>query len=212
MCRQGVFWKSVGGAEMGLLGAKFVRFWTDFRQPGAQKSSPKGRNPPIGGKKYTLVVKEENGPFVTQVKSEKSEDEDQNEKFQPARNHRKNMAMYRRMKQRRNAKKGKRKAFLHIPLICKIKMCLHFNNLLQNTVIQLHGKIIFFVSVTPRQKTKLKCCALGKKFGRKVEDRETATCNKFARKVSHKTKMNRFICHVAFGKCCVKSAREHKSQ
>ena len=76
------------------------------------------------------VGKEENGPFVTQVKSEKSEDEDENEKLQPARNHRKNMAMYRRMKQRRTAKKGKRKAFLHIPLTCKIKMCLHFNNLL----------------------------------------------------------------------------------
>ena len=51
---QGVFWKSVGRAEMGLFGAIFVKFWTDFRQPGAQKSPTKGGNPPIGGKKYTL--------------------------------------------------------------------------------------------------------------------------------------------------------------
>ncbi len=57
MALRGVFWKSVPGAEMGLLGAKFVRFWTDFRQPGAQKSSPKGGNPPIGGKNTPCSIR-----------------------------------------------------------------------------------------------------------------------------------------------------------
>ncbi len=53
-CTQDVFWQSVSGAEIAFWG-EFARFWADSKQPGAQKSPKKGRNPLIGETKYTLA-------------------------------------------------------------------------------------------------------------------------------------------------------------